>query len=312
MSTPCDASALSSSRRRSPSESAAPSSFLGNWQLEQLAAEGVVTRVYYARPLGCPPAWPADYVVKVLKTQQTDDSLALSAMKRESEVGRHTSHPNLVPILEASLDTRPPHLVMPRLEGAPLSTVIERVGCLVVPQALWITRQLAQALTHLHAQGWIHGDIKPANVIVSREGHATLIDLGSALRPNESLYDEGRPLVGTLHFVAPELLMSATHTGPASDLYSLGIALFQMLTAQLPFSESDPARLVEAHLRQTPPAATQLRRGLPSCVDELIRRLLAKDPLRRPSSAEALVDELANLEIELLESRFSNPGGTAA
>lgn len=244
--------------------------------------------------------------------QYEDDPLALSAMRREAEVGRHTSHPNLVPILEASLDTRPPHLVMPRLEGAPLGTVIERVGCLVVPQALWIARQLAQALTHLHSQGWIHGDIKPANVIVSREGHATLVDLGSALRPNESFYDRGRPLVGTLHFVAPELLTSAMRTAPASDLYSLGITLFQMLTAQLPFSEPDPARLVEAHLRQTPPTLNSFRRGLPTGVEELVRRLLAKDPLRRPSSAEALVDELANLEIELLESRFANSGDAAA
>jgi serine/threonine-protein kinase len=272
--------------------------------LEQLVAEGVQTRVYFARPLGCPPAWHADYVVKVIKTECADDPLALRSLRREAEVGRHTSHPNLVPILEARLDTKPPHLVMPRLEGAPLSSAIERIGQLVIPHALWIARQLAQGLRHLHTQGWIHGDLKPANVIVSREGHATLIDLGFALRPEESLFDRGRPLTGTLHYVAPEMITSATQTSPASDIYSLGVTLFEMLTGRLPFPQNDPARLVEAHLRQTPPSLIGIRHDAPETIDELIRRMMAKNPLRRPTTAEDIVDELTALEIESLESRF--------
>lgn len=312
MSKPSDVSALSSNRRRSSHDSASSAALLGNWQLEQLVFDGSLTHVYYARPLGCPPAWPADYVVKVLKSQHADDDLALQVLQREAEVGRHSSHPNLVPILEAQLDARPPHLVMPRLEGAALSAAIEGVGRLVVSQALWITRQVAQAIRHLHAQGWIHGDVKPANIIVSREGHATLIDLGSALRPDESLYDAWRPVVGTLHYVAPEMMTSATRTGPSCDIYSLGVTLFQMLAGQLPFQHSEPARLVEAHLRQPPPSLTSLRAGIPESVAKLTRRMIAKNPLRRPQSAEELINELTDLEIEALESRFPEPDGAAA
>ena len=120
MSKPSDVSALPSHRRRSSHDSASSAALLGNWQLEQLAFDGSLTYVYYARPLGCPPAWPADYVVKVLKSQHADDDVAMQMLQCEAEVGRHSSHPNLVPILEARLDARPPHLVMPRLEGAAL------------------------------------------------------------------------------------------------------------------------------------------------------------------------------------------------
>ena len=312
MSKPSDVSALPSNRRRSLCDSPSSATLLGNWQLEQLAFEGSLTRVYYARPLGCPPAWPADYVVKLLKVQHAEDPLAMQMLQREADVGRHSSHPNLVPILEARLDARPPHLVMPRLEGAVLSAAIESVGRLVVPQALWIARQVAQAMRHLHTQGWIHGDVKPANIVVSREGHATLIDLGSALRPDESFYDAWRPVVGTLHYVAPEMMTSTTRTGPSCDIYSLGITLFQMLAGQLPFQQSEPARLIEAHLRQVPPSLTSLRAQIPDSVAELTHRMIAKNPLRRPQSADELIDELTELEIEALESRFPEPGGAAA
>ena len=265
MSKPFDVSAPPSNRRRSNDSLSSPT-LLGNWQLEQLAFEGSLTCVFFARPLGCPPAWPADYVVKVLKAQHADDPLALHVLQREAEVGRHSSHPNLVPILEARLDARPPHLVMPRLAGAALNVVIDRIGRLVLPQALWITRQVAQAIRHLHAQGWIHGDIKPANIIVAREGHTTLIDLGSALRPQESLYDATRFVSGTLHYVAPEMMTSATRTGPSCDIYSLGVTLFQMIAGQLPFQHHEAARLVEAHLRQVPPSLNALRPEIPRSI----------------------------------------------
>jgi serine/threonine-protein kinase len=249
-------------------------------------------------------------VVKVLRPEYAEDPLARRALEREAEVGRHCSHPNLIPILEAHLDEQPPHLVTPKLYGATLAAVIGRVGALAVSQALWLARQVAQALQHLHQQGWVHGDVKPANIVVSRHGHATLIDLAFAMRPDESLYSSARPLAGSLAFVAPELLTSATLTQPASDVYSLGVTMFQLISGQLPFPQTEPARLVEAHLREPAPNLHSPLGDLPDAVADLVRRMVAKSPLRRPASGDELIDELTELEIETLETRF-RPGDAA-
>ncbi|MCP4193058.1 MAG: serine/threonine protein kinase [Planctomycetaceae bacterium] len=310
MSNFAETSSESASRPRRSSEPA-PSKLLGNWQLERIVSAGPFTNVYFARPLGCPPSWPADYVVKVLNTKHAADPVAVNALRREAEVGRHSSHPNLVPILEARLDERLPHLVMPRLVGAPLSAAIRGVGRLAVPQALWISRQVAQALRHLHAKGWVHADVKPANIMVSKDGHATLIDLGSSLRPDESIFAWQRPVVGTLKYVAPELLTSATQTNPSSDIYSLGISLFEMLVGHPPFVANEPEALVEAHLSCAAPDVGELRADVPDSVGYLLRGMLAKTPLRRPQSADEVINQIASLEIESLESRFDSVSPTA-
>jgi serine/threonine-protein kinase len=196
---------------------------------------------------------------------------------------------------------------MPRLDGASLASAIERVGRLVLPQALWVARQIAQALWHLHTLGWMHGDVKPANIMVSRHGHATLIDLGSAMRCDESIFGTQQPLSGTLAYVAPEQLTSTSQTQPAGDIYSLGVTLFQMLAGRLPFAQTQPPRLVEAHLREAPPELSQLRRGIPQNVSALVRRMMAKSPLRRPQSGDELIHALTELEIETLEARLAVP-----
>jgi serine/threonine-protein kinase len=305
MSQSIPTSVTSGVRSRAAVPPASTGRLLGNWQLHQLVGQGTITSVYDARPLGCPPNWHADYVVKQLRPEFRRDRAAVAAMRREAEVGRLCSHPHLVPILESHVDADPPHIVMPKLQGATLDAVIKGVGRLIVPQALWLTRQIAQALRYLHGQGWLHGDVKPANIVVSRQGHATLIDLAFAMRPSESFYNPDRPMLGTLAYVAPELLTSTNATQPASDIYSLGITLYEMLSGRLPFQFTEPSRLVEAHLQDTPPDLQRLSLNIPQPVSELITRMLAKSTLRRPSSCDSLIDELTELEIETLESRFA-------
>ncbi len=206
-----------------------------------MAGQGEFTEVHLARPLGCRPDWPADYALKMLRPSRSDDPLAIRLIRREAEVGSQVSQAHLVPILEARVREAPTMSSCHACRGLWPSHVISRVGALAARQALWITGQVAEALSALHAKGWYHGDIKPQNIIVSTEGHATLIDLGFALRSNEPHCSGDRFAMGTLNYVAPEVLTSALRTDHRSDLYSLGITLFEMLTGRVPFQCFPPA-----------------------------------------------------------------------
>ena len=275
-----------------------PLKCVGNWQLTQLAGRGSFTDVYLARPLGCRPNWPADYAVKMLRQQFNHDEVAIGVMRREAEVASQVSHQHLVAILQAQLvDENSKYLVMPSLKGVSVAQVIAKAGYISVRQALWITRQVAEALGALHRAGWLHGDIKPQNIMLSPEGHATLIDLGFALRKSEAVLTELRSVRGTLNYVAPETMTSAHASSDQSDIYSLGIALFEMLTGRLPFEAQTPAQLIEAHRGQPLPDPRDLIDNIPDDVVRLLGRMTAKQPFRRPQDIGQLVNELLPLEV---------------
>lgn len=173
-----------------------------------------------------------------------------------------------------------------------------------VPHALWVTRQIAEALHALHQGGWLHGDVKPVNIMVSPAGHATLLDLGFARRIADARTAESHDVIaGTPVYCAPEFFCDRICLEPASDIYSLGATLFEMLTGQPPFNETNPADLAAAHLVRQPPDAKQLAPHLLPRLVRLLQRMLAKQPLRRPTTSE-LIDTLVALEIETLDERL--------
>lgn len=259
---------------------------------------GARTSVYLARPAGCSPHFPADYVVKVLMPPHDSEPSAVELIRREAHVGRHVSHRHVVSILAARIDRPPYFIVMPRLDGVTLRVVLDRAERLVCPRALWIARQLAEGLGALHSAGWIHGDLKPENILISPHGHVTLLDLGFARGHTSATRDGNGALMGTLQYAAPESFITSRREDPRSDIYSLGVTLHEMLTGRLPFDDDDPSHLVNAHLAQIPPNPRRLVPQLPRSVHQLLQRILAKDPMRRPQSARELVAWLMKLEIE--------------
>jgi serine/threonine-protein kinase len=227
-----------------------------------------------------------------------------SLLCREAMVGRVVAHPHLVAILSANVKQLPYYLVMPLLEGASLETAISQHAPLPVPYALWIARQIAEALAALHEAGWMHADVKPANIIVSTEGHATLVDLGFALKLDTEECAAGAALRGTMTYTAPEMISSAVSVNGQCDIYSLGVTLFEMLTGAPPFVASDPGKLALAHMQQAVPSPRRTAPLLSRDVSRLLEAMLAKQPLRRPN-ADELTRELADLEIATLEERIA-------
>jgi serine/threonine-protein kinase len=272
---------------------------LGPWQLVRLLSEGDFTRVYLARPVDAPENQSAAYIVKVLRNEWWRDPQAIEMQRREAWVGSQVSHPNLLPVLSSSVSEPPFYVVAPRLDGTSLAQLILEQEQLPVPFALWIARQAADGLqTLFEATGMIHADVKPANIIVSTAGHATLIDFGFVQTPAEASQWATRPLAGTLAYIAPEMVTSALAAGPRSDIYSLGVSIYEMLTGRRPWDSDDPGELAMLHRQAKPTDVRALRPEVPEAVAELIHTMLAKDPLRRPGSARELAARLVRLEIE--------------
>ena len=278
---------------------------VGNWQTVSILGRGRWSRVYRARPRDASPDAPADYAIKLADpADPADDDTARELLLREAILGRAVSHPHLICILSSHLNVAPYYLVMPYLEGSTLETLMEPSGPLPTPLALWIIRQAAEASRTLHSHGWLHGDVKPSNLFVTSDGHVTLLDLGLARRIGSPEPRDSWSLGGTLAYLPPEAFSSVIELGPPADVYALGVTLYQMLTARLPFEAEQPSELAEAHLHQVPEDPRQFNSRLSREVAQLVANLLAKQPDRRPV-IEQLIKDLIQLEIATFDQRFA-------
>jgi serine/threonine-protein kinase len=273
---------------------------IGPWELVEQIAEGMWSEVYRAAPMS---AGSAAYVLKVLRPEWQDDARALGRLRREAMACQAVAHPHVVPVLAASLREPPYFIVMPWLEGQTLAARLAGRRPLDIPFALWIARQMAEALEALDAAGWIHGDIKPENILLSPEGHATLIDMGFARYRDELHRPADLDLRGTGKYLAPEAATSTLRIDIRSDIYSLGAVLFEMLAGRVPFDGQTLAECIDLHREARPPRLRSLAPHVPREAAALVHCMLAKDPLRRPQSPPELVDQLARLEIETFALR---------
>lgn len=270
----------------------------GPWQLVNVLAETDFSRLYAARAADGDESLPVAYAVKMLRKEWWRDTAAIELFRREAWVGTKVSHPHVVPILSVNVRQPPFYIAMPLLSGQTVRQRLDSGWRPSTPEALWITRQVVEGLAGIYATtGMVHGDVKPDNVVVAPSGHATLIDLGFCRSPDEGHSWTSRPLVGSLAYIAPEVVTSAYAASPQSDQYSVGVMLYELLAGRLPFDSDDAAELVAQHRGQKPPCLGQLRPDLSRDVTGLVHTLLAKEPLRRFVSLEELTARLVRLEI---------------
>lgn len=259
---------------------------------------GMLTSVYAARAL----ADDSDCAVKLLRPDWADEPTAIKLLQREARACLAVRHPHLVPLRDAHV-TRPPYfLAMDLLPGESLRRRLRRDYRLEAPTALWVARQVAEALAALHQAGFLHGDVKPDNVRLAGEGTAILLDLGFAHRPGENaaLFEQGYVL-GTVNYLAPELCGEEPADGPAADVFGMGVTLFEMLTGQLPYPPGDVAQTLRRH-ECDPPRDVRHYADVPEPLARLVDRLLAHKPKDRPGAA-AVVQQLVGLEIAALRRR---------
>ncbi|HEY6564713.1 MAG TPA: serine/threonine-protein kinase [Pirellulaceae bacterium] len=275
-----------------------PSRRCGDWELSERIHTGPCAEVFWARPAVGPPSRSYDFCLKRLKPETAADGSKLRQFRREAILGHTLRHPHVISVLAAHVDRGPHYFVMPRLPGSTVRALLRDSGPVTIPVAIWIARQIADALSALHQRGWIHGDVQPGNIHVASNGHATLLDLGLATYVRTPRSRMRQWLIGTLAYVAPEQFTSSSAAGPPSDIYSLGIVLYEMICGRRPFASEDPGHTTESHLREVPPSIRTWAKNAPRCLAQCLSRMLSKDPTRRPSTDGELQAILARLEIE--------------
>jgi serine/threonine protein kinase len=248
---------------------------LGIWRLGPALHTGALYRVVRAQPLDArgSPRW--DYAIKF-----GDSAPARAGIAHSISAAADVRHPNLVSVVDGDAQGRMPYLVMPLLSGHNMQWHLDQPARKVVPVALWLVRQLCQGLSALHRRGWVLGDVKPENVVVAANGHATLIDLAFAHRGTIS---PGGAFRGTPEYAAPERLSDAPVSSPAGDLFATGRLLWQWLSR---IQTSD-----ESMLRP---------------IVEWVERMVAEDPVERPT-ADEVVAALLRLEIDTLGEHIVPP-----
>ncbi|MCS7306759.1 MAG: serine/threonine protein kinase [Thermoguttaceae bacterium] len=273
------------------------------WELVGLAFQSQLAQVYRARPASAAPDRPPAYALKVLCPQWESDPRAREMFRREILLGRLVRHPHLLAVLGGQVRQPPIYVITPWLEGKTLAQCLAEGWRPDVPVALWIARQVAEALDALHRAGWMHGDIKPENIHLAPSGHVTVLDLGFARRPKAPGNALDRCVVGSWAYLAPEWASGVYRPDIRSDLYSLGVVLFQMLTGRLPFEADSSSEMMRMHRQERAPELSKLAPAVPPGVAQLVQTLLAKEPLRRPQTPEELIDRLVRLEIKRFADR---------
>ncbi len=228
--------------------------------------------------------------VKVLHPHFAADPAFVERFEREARSVASLNHPNVVAIYDQGVDGEP-FLVMELVAGHSLAELLRRQGALRPGRALDIACEVLAALAHAHARGLVHCDVKAENVLVTANGHAKLGDFGIARAAAAATSTQTQQLFGSVHYLAPERLAGQPAT-PAVDLYSVGVLLYLMLTGRLPFVGDDLAAVVAQHQQQSPRPPSELRADLPSWLEGVVLRALAKEPSDRFPSAEAMESSL--------------------
>jgi tRNA A-37 threonylcarbamoyl transferase component Bud32 len=236
--------------------------------------------------------------VKILRESYAEDPAFQKRFMREAQSAANLSHPNIVTVYDFGRDGDRQYIVMEYVEGKDLKSIIRAEAPLPLARTLDIAEQICAGVGAAHKAGVVHCDVKPQNVLITQESRAKVTDFGiarafSAAAPvgyTESVW-------GTPHYFSPEQAAGEQPT-PASDVYSIGIILFEMLTGRLPFTGDNQQQLAMAHLRDAPPPLTQLNPNVPIPLEQIVNQTLAKEPTQRYRTADQLGRILAEYRRE--------------
>ncbi len=265
------------------------------YQLTCLLGNGGMARVYLARDavLG------RDVALKVLREQYADDEEFIERFRREARSAASLSHPHIVQIYDRGRSADGSYyMTMEYLPGGTLKRRILREGALPSHEAAGLALQIAGALGLAHERGVVHRDVKPQNILLTTAGNAKVGDFGIARASSATALSGTSMILGTASYMSPEQAMGE-FVGPASDLYSLGIVLYEMLTGALPYDAETPIGIALKHVNETPRPPRETNPNVPEGLNVVTAKLLAKHPEDRYANTDELIQDLQRVRAGL-------------
>lgn len=232
-----------------------------------------------------------EVAIKILKADMSSDPVSLERFNREANASTKLSHPNIVDIYDVGEDDNQHYIVMEYVKGYTLKQLLQRRGAIPPREAVWMCKQLAGALMEAHKNGLIHRDIKSQNVLIKNDGTIKLADFGIAILNNSMQLTSKDSVLGSVHYLAPELAKGGSAT-MQSDIYSLGIVFYELLTGDVPFKGDTPVQIALKHIKENIPDVRKFNPQIPQSVVNVLLKATAKDLKHRYENVALMIKDL--------------------
>ncbi|MFY0759090.1 Stk1 family PASTA domain-containing Ser/Thr kinase [Metabacillus dongyingensis] len=276
----------------------------GRYKILRVIGGGGMANVYLARDM----ILDRDVAMKVLRFDFSNDDEFIKRFRREAQSATSLAHPNIVSIFDVGEEDGIYYIVMEYVEGNTLKQYIQQYAPLHPREALNIMEQIVSAIAHAHENHIVHRDIKPHNILIDPHGNVKVTDFGIAMALSSTTITQTNSVLGSVHYLSPEQARGGM-ANKKSDIYSLGIVLFELLTGRLPFDGESAISIALKHLQSETPSAKRWNATIPQSVENIILKAMAKDTFHRYESAEEMEEDITTaLKPERLnEEKFIIP-----
>lgn len=274
------------------------------YKIEKKIGGGGMANVYLANDT----ILNRDVAIKVLRMEYANDQEFITRFDREAQAATSLSHPNIVNIYDVGEEEDILYIVMEYVEGLTLKEYIQQHGPIEVDKALDIMKQITAAIAHAHANDLVHRDIKPQNILLDPNGQVKVTDFGIAIALSATALTQTNSILGSVHYLSPEQARGGLAT-KISDIYSLGIVFFELLTGRLPFSGETPVSIALKHLQNDTPSVRRFNQSVPQSVENIVLKATDKDPFHRFQTVYEMDEALeAALDPSIInEEKYETP-----
>ncbi|WP_251549108.1 Stk1 family PASTA domain-containing Ser/Thr kinase [Neobacillus muris] len=276
----------------------------GRYKILEMIGGGGMANVYLAHDM----ILDRDVAVKMLRLDFANDEEFIRRFHREAQSATSLAHPNIVNIYDVGEENELYYIVMEFVDGQTLKQYIQQNSPLRVEEAIEIMKQLTSAISHAHHNHIIHRDIKPHNILIDHEGNVKITDFGIAMALSATAITQTNSVLGSVHYLSPEQARGGM-ANRKSDIYSLGIVLFELLTGRLPFSGESAVSIALKHLNSETPSVRRWNPNIPQSVENIVLKATAKDPFHRYNTVDEMEEDLRTaLDPERMnEPKFTIP-----